>query len=101
MDVEFAAEARGDLGEIAMKIARRSPVAAHRYVDKIERRAQQLGELPGTGTPRPEWGADIRVARLGKYLIIHRIRDDAVQILRVLHGARDIDAVLRDEPLPG
>ena len=36
----------------------------------------------------------------GNYVIVHRVRDEAVQILRVVHGARDLDALFEDEPLP-
>jgi plasmid stabilization system protein ParE len=35
----------------------------------------------------------------GNYLIIYRVRDEAVQILRVVHGARDLDALFEEEPL--
>lgn len=100
MRVEFADFARSDLLDIALRIAERSPVAAHRYVDRIEARAIRIGELPHAGSPRPQWGEGMRVVIFEKYLIIHRVRNDAVQILRILHGARDIDALLAEEPLP-
>ncbi len=33
----------------------------------------------------------------GSYLILYRIRADDVQIVRVLHGARDVDRQLFEE----
>jgi toxin ParE1/3/4 len=100
MHVDFTEPARADLFEIALKIAERSPIIAHRFVDKLEVRANNIVHLPHAGAPRPQWGEGVRIVILGKYLIIHRVREDAVQILRVLHGARDIDALLAEEPLP-
>ena len=41
-----------------------------------------------------------RIAVHGKYLIIYRVRNEIVQILRVVHGARDLDALFEKEPLP-
>ena len=35
----------------------------------------------------------------GKYLIVYRPREDEVQILRIVHGARDLDALFAEEPL--
>ena len=100
MEVVFTQPARDDLREIALRIAERSPFHAHRFVGRIEVRTQNIAILPHAGAPRPQWGASVRVVIVKKYLIIHRVRDNTVQILRVLHGARDIDALLEAEPLP-
>jgi len=32
------------------------------------------------------------------YVVFYRLNEDSVQIVRVLHGRRDIDAVFVDEP---
>jgi toxin ParE1/3/4 len=100
MPVRFTLEARSDLREIALRIADRNPVRAFTYVDEIEARALRVGEFPHAGPPRPQWGEGIRIAVHGKYLIIYRVRDETVQILRVLHGARDLDALFEADPLP-
>jgi toxin ParE1/3/4 len=49
-----------------------------------------LGEFPRIGTPRDDFRPGTRVSAARPYLIFHTIADDAVIILRVLHGARDI-----------
>lgn len=100
MRVEFTPESREDLREIALRIAARSPIRAFTYVDEIEARCLRIGEFPHAGPPRPQWGADIRITIHGYYIIVHRVRRDAVQILRVVHGARDLDRLFEDEPLP-
>ena len=82
------------------RIALRSPMAAIKFVRALRERANCIGNLPHAGAPRPQWGAGVRIVILGKYLIIHRVHNETVQILRVLHGARDIDALLAEESLP-
>ena len=44
--------------------------------------------------------ADIRIAIHGKYVIVYRVRGKTAQILRVVPGARDVDASFADESLP-
>jgi toxin ParE1/3/4 len=66
----------------------------------LRERARRIGEFPHAGPPRPQWGEGIRIAVHGNYLIIYRVRDETVQVLRVLHGARDLDALFEAEPLP-
>ena len=100
MLVSFTPEARADLREIALRIAERSPVRAFTYVDEIEAHCLRIGDFPHAGPPRPQWGVDIRITIHGRYLIVHRVRADALQILRIVHGARDLDALFESEPLP-
>ena len=100
MQVVTTPVAEADIEGIGDRIAARSPMAAVKFVRKLRVRAEDIGVLPHGGAPRPQWGLDVRIVILGKYLIIHRVRDETVQVLRVLHGARDIDALLVDEPLP-
>jgi plasmid stabilization system protein ParE len=35
---------------------------------------------------------------MGRYVILYRIVDDAVRVERVVHGARDLPALLDDDP---
>lgn len=49
-----------------------------------------LGEYPEIGTARPDVAAEVRMLVDSSYLILHRIRVAGVQIVRVLHGARNI-----------
>ena len=98
--VSFTPEAYADLRAIALHIAGDNPVRALSYVDEIEARCRSIAEFPHAGPPRPEWGDGVRIAVHGYYLIVYRVRDEAVQILRIVHGARDLDALFESEPLP-
>ncbi|MCL2744685.1 MAG: type II toxin-antitoxin system RelE/ParE family toxin [Planctomycetaceae bacterium] len=39
---------------------------------------------------------DLRVYRFPNHLIFYRSKDDMLQILRVLHGARDYETIFND-----
>jgi plasmid stabilization system protein ParE len=45
----------------------------------------------------PELGKEIRKVIFGRYLIIYTIQDDYVRIVRILHGARDIQSLFEQD----
>jgi len=45
-----------------------------------------------SGAPRDDVAPGIRHLIVGEYLILYRAREDAIEIVRVLHGRRRIDA---------
>jgi toxin ParE1/3/4 len=95
-------EARRDLGQIARYIAQRSPQSADRLLLAAERTYLRLASHPGIGAlyaPHNPSFAGLRlcaVDRFRSYLIVYRAADDRVEVLRVLHAARDVDAILND-----
>ncbi len=97
--VTFTAAARSDLRDIALRIAEYSFRRSISYVDEIETRCRGIADFLRSGAPRPQWGTDVRMIVHGKYLVVYRSRDEVVQILRIVHGARDLDALFADEPL--
>jgi toxin ParE1/3/4 len=97
--VQFTTAADADLEAVGDRIAELSPLRAVSFVRELRRRAEQIQLFPRAGAPRPQWGADVRIVVHGKYVIVHRSRDETVQILRIVHGARDLDALFAEEPL--
>ena len=81
-------------------IGRRSPESARRFRRAAERTFAQLAAHPGIGAPHLTGNprlAGLRVSpvtRFRSYLIFYRATDDHLEILRVLHAARDVDQVL-------
>ena len=100
MKVEITPSAACDLDDIGDRIAQRNPKRAATYVREIRDKALLLVDFPHSGAPRPAWGADVRVAIHGNYLIVYRVRGEVVQVLRVVHGARDLEALFARQPLP-
>ncbi len=73
-------------------VARDSEAAADRLLDRIENRWQQLAIYPSSGPLRDDIAPGIRHLVVGEYLTFYRVGDDAIEILRVLHGRRKIEA---------
>ncbi len=93
MKVAISGAARQDLREIARHIAKDDPAAAFRTIDRIERRCAELADFPLSGSVLRATGADLRRTVVGSYMVIYAV-DEHVEILRVLHAARDIDPLL-------
>src|SRR5271157_14900 len=84
----------GDLEEIVDFISQDSPRHAVRVLHALHERMKEIAKQPQIYRLRPEIGAEARLATVGNYVILFRIRHDAVRIERVLHGSRDLLAVL-------
>lgn len=72
---------------------------AQRFVDAVEAAFDLIGRQPGIGSPRYAHELqipDLRSWGLGSfpYVLLYLVRDDAVDVSRVLHGARDIPVTL-------
>ncbi len=95
--VRYTARARRDLLDIWLSIAVNNPAAADRVYDRLEARVLILERFPEAGPAMPAIADDARVLVEPPYLILYRIVPAGPQIVRVLHGARHIDAALFGE----
>lgn len=84
----------GDLEEIADYIAMDSPRHALRVVRLLRAKMKEIARQPELYRLRPEFGADARLAAVGQYVILFRIRRKAVRIERVVHGGRALAPML-------
>ena len=90
MKVHWTDTALRHLDAIYHYIAQNSPAYAKRMVDRLTRRSQQIGEFPLSGRVVPEYEmSQIREVIEGPYRIIYYIKPDRLDVLAVLHGARD------------
>lgn len=69
-------------------IARDKPLAAARVVATISKAVDKLRRHPGLGRPGRVPGTRELVVPGTPYIVPYRVRDDAVEILRVFHAAR-------------
>jgi plasmid stabilization system protein ParE len=86
----------GDLEEIAEYIAQDSPRHAARMLRLLRARMKEIAKQPKIYRLRPELGAEARLATAGNYVILFRIRQNAVRIERVVHGSRDLLPMLEE-----
>jgi toxin ParE1/3/4 len=70
-------------------IALNSPTYAKQIVDKITRRSAQITAQPLSGRKVPEYDAeDVRELIERPFRIIYRVKQDRIDVLAVIHGAR-------------
>lgn len=82
--------ARQDLIEIGDFIALDNPQRALSFIAEIEARMIEAGQRPASFPSRDDLHEGLRAARHGRYLIFFLALPDEVQIVRILHGARDL-----------
>jgi toxin ParE1/3/4 len=93
--------ARHDVDEIALYIALDSLESALRFTDAAEEAFSRLADFPGAGARHPTGNpafAELRIWPIKgfrKYLVCYRPLPDGIEVLRVIHGARDVDRVFR------
>ena len=92
--LNYLPQADADLDEIHAWIAENDPRAASRTINRIVDSVRRLADFPGSGQDRPEVGKDVRSLVSGKYVILHRVGADSVDIVRIVHGARDLARLL-------
>lgn len=85
--------AEADILEVWDYIADDSFEAADRWVDQLDEKFKLLGTQPIMGRARDELEPGARSFPFGRYVIFYMPVNGGIDILRVLHGARDIDAL--------
>ena len=96
--VEKYESAVTDIKGITDHIAKNDPDVAISFIDKLERTLNQLADMPHIGHLRfssdPEFN-QVRVlpvsSRFNNYLIIYEPREEGIDVLRIMHGAQDIE----------
>ncbi|HEY1686883.1 MAG TPA: type II toxin-antitoxin system RelE/ParE family toxin [Tepidisphaeraceae bacterium] len=95
-------KALDDVQSIAHYIARENLSAALRFYDAAQLAFDFLVSMPGAG---PQLNSpfqsipDLRfwpISRFRNYLVLYKSLPDGVEILRVIHGARDISSIFSD-----
>ena len=93
-------EVPNDLDEIWVYIGieKKNPTAAIRIIEMLHDRFALLSAHPLLGELREDLGAGVRAFVAERYLILYRARDYGVDIIQVVHSARDLNVVLRRNP---
>ena len=90
MSFRLSSRALTDLRSIVDYISDFNPNAAHRLVNRLEDRWELLTTQPRSGVLRTDLGTGLRQVVVGEYISIYRVEVNDVEIIRVLHGRRDI-----------
>jgi toxin ParE1/3/4 len=93
-----APAAENDLAEIADFLASKSPRSALRFLDAAEAAFTRLLDIPALGgvyessNPRLDGLRVWPVPGFPNYLIFYRPAEHGIEVVRVLHGARDLES---------
>lgn len=88
MRIKWLGDAVNDLVEIRKYIATDNPGAACNVAERIKKEVANLKEHSSMGRPGRVEGTRELIISGFPYIIPYRVRNDVVEILRVLHGAR-------------
>lgn len=86
-----------DLAEIWSYIAEDSVRNADAFGSRIDKTFRLLARHTGLGRARPELYPNLHSFVVGKYVVFYLPLTNGIDVIRVLHGARDIQAVFEDE----
>jgi len=90
-------QAENDLLSIWEYIADDNSKSADKLLRLINERCDMLAEHPKLRPARPDLGQELRYLPVGSYLILYREIENGVEIVRVLHGARNLDMIFHGE----
>ena len=89
--IRWTETARADLRSLHAYIARDSRLHAKRMVDRVKRSVERLRRFPESGESVPEWDRpEVREVVVASYRVIYRWRGQVVEILSVIHAARQL-----------
>ena len=88
--------AQRDIRDIREFIADRSPAAAGRLMTRLTANFRSLAANPFLGRERPDLGPDLRSFPVeNNYIIIYSLSGAGIEIIRVLHGSRDLPTLFQ------
>lgn len=85
-------QAEADVLEIWYYIAEDSIVEADRWVDRLDEKLALWATQPAMGRAREDLAPRLRSLAFGRYVVSFEPLPDGIDVVRVLHGSRDIDA---------
>ena len=92
--IVYSQTSKDDLLEIWVGIAASNVSAAERLLDSLHAATQLLATQPLIGKARREFGAGIRSFPVRDFVLVYRPISGGVELVRVVHGARDLERVL-------
>ncbi|MGZ8248325.1 type II toxin-antitoxin system RelE/ParE family toxin [Methylomagnum sp.] len=101
MRVVITDAAKTDLIEIGGYISQYSPRRAASFLDELLDHCEALADMPRAFPLIPRYERHgIRRRAHRDYLIFYRVGEGFVEVIHILHGARDYEALLFPQEIP-
>jgi len=86
----ISAQAAEDLIDLWLYIANDSPQSADKFIDHIQQQCLLISITPKIGLERGELLPGLRSFPVKRYVVYYRIKNEVIEIVRVMSGYRDI-----------
>ena len=86
-------QAAQDLQDIHDYLFTKNPDTANNFLDTIGKKFEILANFPNMGRKRDELLTSLRSFPVDDYLIFYRRIEEGIEIVRVVSGYRDLDAL--------
>lgn len=103
MEIVRHPEVLEELINLAFYIAQDDLEAADRFLNACDETFQQLAQMPFIGSAREFQSLELKDVRMWrvkgfeKHLIFYRPMEDGVEILHVVHAARDLESLFSED----
>jgi toxin ParE1/3/4 len=91
--ITISAHATEDLLNILDFISAQNEIAANKIIKELQNQFILLRDNPRIGRERNNYLVGLRSFVFKNYFIFYITRDGGIDILRILHGARDIERI--------
>ncbi len=88
-------EASRDLSEIIDYFVTRNIDAGERFVDEFETKCKYLAKFPNMGRSYENIRVDLRGVPLDGYVILYRVINGGIEIVRVVSVYRDLESLFQ------
>jgi len=91
MKVTWSRRALLDIEHIRDYIAQDNPAYAQPFIERLLHTTRHLPQFPHSGRAMPE-AKNVRIREViyQGYRVIYRVQPEAIQIVTVIHGSRDV-----------
>jgi toxin ParE1/3/4 len=94
MQLRISPLAAEDLEAIGDFIAKDNPLRALSFIRELRAHCEKILRNPSAYRRRPELSEHLQSCAHGNYLIFFECQLDSVNIVRILHGSRDIEPII-------
>jgi toxin ParE1/3/4 len=89
-------EANRDLSEIIDYFTNRNIDAGEHFVDEFEKKCKYLPNFPNMGRSYENIRVDLRGVPLDGYVILYRVINGGIEIVRVVSGYRNLESLFTE-----
>lgn len=94
--IRISDAAKEDLKAIWDYLARSNPAAASKLLKELKDKFSMLSQHPNVGKPQPQLLVNLYSFPHKNYLIFYQPTNTGIDVVRVLHGSRDIESLFDD-----